>query len=299
MTEDKFYDIIIYHGGCADGFSSAQLALNYHEENKKECKLLPFDNGKPQIAEIKDSRILIVDNFPSNELINRLLEAGNVLSVIDHHISNEERINEYKAKSSLLHAVFSLDKCATELTFEYFYPEKDKPKFIQHISDRDLWKWTDEDSKAITTAAFSRNCFYKRNMWLKLFDTEFLKECKEWGNLELKINNDIIDTYIKYAKRYIFAIDGKKYKTWGIGFVINKFRSELCSKLCENENVDFSFAHEFQDDGKIRISMRAITDNLDLSTIAKKFENGGGHPRASGFTINKLSDVFVEVESFE
>ena len=45
-----------------------------------------------------------------------------------------------------------MSKSGATLAWEFFHPGKEAPKFIQYITDRDLWKWELPYSKEFSAA---------------------------------------------------------------------------------------------------------------------------------------------------
>src|SRR5579864_9108380 len=174
--------LCIYHANCADGFGAAwavHRALgdgvgfvsakygeslvytsNHNEENKEETGILvgKFRN----FLSIKGKDILFVDfSAPLDDLRTMAKEARSVL-VLDHHKTAQEDLDAlepfwhpysdliYNTRGSeLLFANFDLDRSGAGLTWDYLHPNSPRPRIIDLIEDRDLWrfKFVDE-SKA-------------------------------------------------------------------------------------------------------------------------------------------------------
>jgi uncharacterized protein len=57
------------------------------------------------------------------------------LIVIDHHKSAMIELHD------ISNTHFDMTKSGAMLSWEFFHPGKEPPKFIRYIQDRDLWKW--------------------------------------------------------------------------------------------------------------------------------------------------------------
>ena len=98
---------------------------------------------------------------------------------------------------------------------------------------------------------------------------------------EKKMNN-----YFEKAYEKIVITDYKGYK---MAVTINEqYRSLLGDYICKkNKDIDFVLIINFE---RLSCSLRCEKDNVDVSVIASEFHhNGGGHPKASGFTLDSES----------
>ena len=75
-----------------------------------------------------------------------MIKDANDLLVIDHHKSAMVELHD------ISNAIFDMSKSGATLAWEFFHPGKEAPKFIQYITDRDLWKWELPYSKEFSAA---------------------------------------------------------------------------------------------------------------------------------------------------
>ena len=64
-----------------------------------------------------------------------MIEDAAGLIVIDHHKSAMVELHD------ISNTHFDMTKSGAILSWEFFHPGKEPPKFISYIQDRDLWKW--------------------------------------------------------------------------------------------------------------------------------------------------------------
>ena len=94
-----------------------------------------------------------------------------------------------------------------------------------------------------------------------------------------------MNRYIANALNNIYITNIFGYRV-GIS-ISEQYRSNLGHAICKSTGIDFILIINFS---RMSGSLRTTKDDIDLSKIAKKFhKNGGGHPKASGFTIDKSS----------
>jgi nanoRNase/pAp phosphatase (c-di-AMP/oligoRNAs hydrolase) len=113
-------------------------------------------------------------------------------------------------------------------------------------------------------------------------------------NIQLKEINYSVDESVE---GYMLVGD-TKYRVWLSNNV--KYRSDvgalLCNKKFEDGTMpDFSFIWRYNISTKDwYISMRG-NGSVDLSVIAQKFPDGGGHKNASGFSVKDFNEHFIIV----
>ena len=160
-------------------------------------------------------------------------------------------------------------------------------EFVELVRRYDTWDWynvhndnnakelndlfyilgVDEFKDIFANKAFGHERFELFSLSEKVLLEQRQKEIKEYIE---KVNNRIFDVNIHGH----FA---------GIAFAEN-FISEVGNKLGElNPQYDFILVINMS---SCKMSFRTIKDEIDVSEIAKLF-GGGGHPKASGASLNK------------
>ena len=182
-------------------------------------------------------------------------------------------------------AIFNMEKSGAVITWEFFHPGKDAPKFIQYIEDRDLWKWELPYSREFA-AAFDMVPFEFED-FDKFVDDSVFDDAVKRGSYILAYSKTVVKKVCdKAASR---KIDGKDV------LVVNSshWMSEIGAKL--SPDCDFALIWYYDhNDKNIKVSLRSFHDKIDVSEIAKKF-GGGGHKKAGGFTLPGdaiLDDIF-------
>jgi oligoribonuclease NrnB/cAMP/cGMP phosphodiesterase (DHH superfamily) len=176
---------------------------------------------------------------------------------------------------------FDMTKSGAILSWEYFHPGKEPPKFIKYIQDRDLWKWELEYSKEFS-AAFDMVPFEFEEFEKFEDDSVFDDACKR-GSYILAYSKTVVKKVCEKAQPRIMG--GKDV------LVVNAshWMSEIGARLAPD--CDFAMIWYWDHDAKItKVSLRAFHDSVDVSEIAKPF-GGGGHKKAAGFTLPKEKHI--------
>ena len=277
MLEPSSVDCVIYHANCTDGFGSAFSAWKLLG-NRAEYYACTHGTKPPNV---KGKNVVILDFSFDNKTTKKLIKDANNLLVIDHHKSAMVELHD------ISNTIFDMSKSGATMAWEFFHPGKEPPKFIQYITDRDLWKWELPYSKEFS-AAFDMVPF-EFEEFEKFEDDSVFDDAVKRGSFILAYSKTVV-------KKVCEKATSKKYKDMDV-LVVNSshWMSEIGAKL--SPDCDFAliwyYSHE---DQHTRVSLRSFHDHIDVSEIAKDFK-GGGHRKAAGFTLPKdkhIDDIFDE-----
>ncbi len=285
----KRYDVVIYHGGCPDGLAGA---YPFYLENKSiEFYGLQYDQELPDVS---GKKVAVIDICFSREQMIKLNEQVGYLIVLDHHKSSE------RAMEGLDFCTFDMKRSGAQMGWDYVYPNKERPWFIESIADKELLKFklpnTKELCETFNFAEYTSNTDVI-TMWENMSVLETIEKYKwDYNNLV-----NIGERIILFKQYEMEIICGRAFltelvveeKTYVVNFVNcpGQYCSEVGNMLADN-TCDFAatYNHNFES-RKWYISCRASKESLiDLSIITATFE-GGGHPKAAGFTIPDTESI--------
>jgi oligoribonuclease NrnB/cAMP/cGMP phosphodiesterase (DHH superfamily) len=275
MLEPSSVDCVIYHANCTDGFGSAFSAWKLLG-NRAEYYACTHGSKPPNV---KGKNVVILDFSFDNKTTKKLIKDANNLLVIDHHKSAMVELHD------ISNTIFDMSKSGATMSWEFFHPGKESPKFIQYITDRDLWKWELPYSKEFS-AAFDMVPF-EFEEFEKFEDDSVFDDAVKRGSFILAYSKTVV-------KKVCEKATSKKYKDMDV-LVVNSshWMSEIGAKL--SPDCDFALIWYYDhDDQHTRVSLRSFHDHIDVSEIAKNFK-GGGHRKAAGFTLSKdkhIDDIF-------
>lgn len=275
MLEPSSVNCVIYHADCTDGFGSAYSAwkLLGNRAEYYPCK----HGSKP--PDVKGKNVVILDFSFDNKTTKKMIKASNDLLVIDHHKSAVVELHD------ISNTIFDMKKSGATLAWEFFHPGKEPPKFIQYITDRDLWKWELPYSKEFS-AAFDMVPF-EFEEFEKFEDDSVFDDAVKRGSYILAYSKTVVKKVCDKATPR--KMDGKDV------MVVNSshWMSEIGAKL--SPDCDFALIWYYDHNDKIiKVSLRSFHDHVDVSEVSKKF-GGGGHKKAGGFTLPgdyNIEDLF-------
>jgi oligoribonuclease NrnB/cAMP/cGMP phosphodiesterase (DHH superfamily) len=275
--------VLIYHGGCPDGFGAAYAFwkkygddIDYIPLSHKEAPFKGLDESV-----LRDREVWMVDIAFEREDAIRIKEIANKFQIIDHHVSAQKKLDD------LEFCHFDMYHSGAVLGWNHCFPNEEAPKLLRYIEDRDLWNWNLPYAQELLTAVDSYEKTFE--IWdeinRKVEDPiEFSKLLAE-GSAILRYN-EVLMSRVKKGTYYA-KIKGYRVPILNTPF----FRSEILAELCSGEF--FSAGYHYDGENFI-FSLRADgnnPDSIDVSEIAGMFPGGGGHRNASGFAIKSLADL--------
>ena len=275
MLEPSSVDCVIYHADCTDGFGAAYSAWKLLG-NRAEYHACKHGTQPP---DVKGKTVVILDFAFNNATTKKMIEESDGLLVIDHHKSAMVELHD------ISNTHFDMTKSGAMLSWEFFHPGKEPPKFIRYIQDRDLWTWELDYSKEFS-AAFDMVPF-EFEEFEKFEDDSVFDDAVKRGSYILAYSKTVVKKVCEKAQ--MRKLDDKEV------LVVNAshWMSEIGTRLAPD--CDFAMIWYWDHDAQhTKVSLRAFHDTVDVSEISKKF-GGGGHKKAAGFQLPKnkhVEDIF-------
>lgn len=295
--------IVIYHGGCRDGFCAAWVVNKYFTYKFEEyCK-----SGKDYPGEItyhpgfygqeppdcKDKNIIIVDFAYSLETMQFIEKNCKTLIWLDHHKTAESIAAYFEIEKyfSRVKFIFDNNRSGAGITWDYFFPNKSRPWLVDYIEDRDLWKKQLTDNEIVN--AYIACLEFSFDVWDNVLECE-LYEIKERGLVALMKT----EQYVREVCKNVYftnicnpkSVDKDMFNGWISIPTVNICQVDCSEVLAEllklYPDSPFSLYWFKRADGMYQYGLRS-KDDFDVSAVAKLF-GGGGHKNAAGFQLNYL-----------
>ncbi len=296
------FDTVVYHSPCNDGVC-ALWAANYYKDiaEKIPCKAGVLPNLLPD-----NKNILFVDLCPKFDYLIEISKKAKNIVVLDHHKTSLDAYEYFKDKCPInLHITLDMRRSGCQIAWDYFFPNQSQPWFLQYVADRDLWTWKLANSKEINQVFFENNMldsYYLNNITnLLSYSNENINSLINEGTILLKYQKKQLDLASGRALEASMHANGKIYNIW-LGTTTIADRSDLGNVLANKPLKSTAMLPDFSAtwvyEPKINewwVSLRGNKDSPDLSVISGVYE-GGGHEKASGFTIrapSTLRDIFL------
>lgn len=281
MNESVDIDICVYHGGCSDGFGAAfAVWCKYGDE---ECYYLPavYQQDPPGgFEQFRDKDVVFVDFCYPKDVMEKIADLASTLLIIDHHKTAAATISDMASRPDV-GCSFNLEKSGAVLAWEYFHPEEKVPRLLQHIQDRDLWRFALDHTREISAALYSYP--FDFDLWNKLVHRceKNSMELVDEGKPIIRAQMKHIADFLTYTS-HLIVIGGYEVPAVTVPFM---WASEAGNILCKGS--PFSACYYKNKDGW-KFSLRSTDEGVDVSEVAQQY-GGGGHRNAAGFTVADLS----------
>ncbi len=280
--------LVIYHGNCADGFTSAWVAWRALPP-EHDVIFYPATYGTPCPHSFEQFDCILVLDFcyPLDEMQRAVEACGNVI-MLDHHITAQPVFDQLMAQyPDHFMGVFDNKRSGALITWDWFFPDYPAPMLVKVVSDRDLWKFSMAHTKAVMAAIFSHA--YDFQTWNDLYmscENSLNTLVAEGEAIMRKHDKDIAELLGTMQWEGELGANGITCLFCNIPYV---YSSEAGHKMCaEAEKPDQVFACCYweREDGRIVASLRSVENGPNVAAIAKDYM-GGGHAHAAGFTVTK------------
>ena len=261
--------LILFHAECDDGFGAAYAAWLSLGDG---AEYQPVTYGDRIASDrLTGRQIYILDfSFPPDVLGDMAQHAAKIV-LLDHHKSAAEQWTQIEPGLNVeLH--FDMDRSGAQMAWDYFHAGRARPPLIDHIGDRDLWRFALADTKAFCAG-------------LSLIPTSF--ESWQVANANPGVLIAKGHTVLEVLQRQIDSALRKELRPVTLcgyhGLATNAINntSEIGNAIAKRSGT-FSLTFFIKGD-EVICSLRSIAP-FDVSTIASHY-GGGGHAQASGFAV--------------
>jgi oligoribonuclease NrnB/cAMP/cGMP phosphodiesterase (DHH superfamily) len=265
MTDRKPI-LVVYHGECTDGFTAAWAAWKKLGDS---AEYVPAQYRPTDVFDVDGREVYILDYCPTRVALEDYAKRASKLTVIDHHQSAEDICK------GLDFCIFDMKRSGAGMAWDYFHGTP-RPALVDHVEDRDIWKWTVPRSRTVTAAIFS----------YPLGDFEL------WSWLADKIELDLPS--ILLIGEALERADTKSVQSSKDNVSLRRFAgyadvpvvnasgvniSELLNQLAPEDY--FAVGWYQRANGSFKYSVRS-KGTFDCAKLSERF-GGGGHKLAAAF----------------
>lgn len=279
--------LCIYHGACDDGFAAAWCVRHAYGDEQIEFYPGVYQQKPPDVT---GRRVLFVDFSYKRPVLEAMVGDAQSILIIDHHATARDDLFDLQIDAHLrpcdgikpylpdkgMHAYFDMTRSGAGLAWDYFHPGAQRPRLIDYVEDRDLWKKALPGGDEFTIALRS----YPQDFGI-------------WDELIRRGPDSLIEEGHSIQRYYRLRVEELKrsaYLTTIAGHpcaVANApyfAASEVAGELAGLNGASFGACYFEVEKSRWQYSLRSRSD-FDVSEIARKY-GGGGHKNASGFTVD-------------
>lgn len=271
--------IVIYHKGCADGVAAAWCFWKQFGDSMDYVEGV-YGNPPPDVT---NCDIYLVDFSYKRDIVKQIAFFANKVVVLDHHQSALDDLWDLSSLPDIDMSHATLKKSGAMIAWEYVKSTTNHgrklPPLLEHIQDRDLWKFELENTREILNMVFAERLSIANMDKFMGLSRAGLKGLAKQGKI---IRNSLESMVAAIAKQCARTIVLNDYEV-PLANANGMFASELGNNLAR----EAPFAATYYDTKDFRIfSLRSVEGGADVSEVAKVY-GGGGHPRASGFRVTR------------
>lgn len=270
--------LIIFHHGCADGFTAAWAAW------------LALGNGADYVPgvyqeappDVTGRDVIMVDFSFKRDVVQALRAKAKSIVIIDHHkTAAEDLVGQCEDAPGLcpIDLRFDMAKSGAMLAWQYFHPTERAPRLVEYVQDRDLWKWELSFSREFSAALFTYDFDFKT--WSGI--SEQVSSAAGWSEfvsqgeaIVRKQAKDVADLVRSTSRKVI--IGGYAVDVANVPHMLASDAGHLMTKT-----NPFGATYCDYPNGR-KFSLRSTDEGPDVSEISKRY-GGGGHRNAAGFTM--------------
>lgn len=300
MSDEFAPDLCIYHGNCADGFTAA-WAVRQRFGDAVQYEQGVYGRPAPDVT---GKHVLLVDFSYKIDVLRTLAATAASITIIDHHKSAAEDLAPFISTPEIMaltnrefaelchfssvlpiRAMFDMDRSGAGMAWDFFNPSLDRPKIVQYVEDRDLWRFNEPHSREVSSYIFAHE--YTFADWDSLagqIEIDLDTVVAGGRAIEKKHHKDIAEL-LRQTQREM-TIGGYRVPVANMPYTL---ASDAGNKMASTPRADGTmpaFAAVYFDNNKGRraFSLRAVDGGADVSAIAASY-GGGGHAKAAGFNM--------------
>lgn len=297
--------LVIYHSNCADGFTAAWAV-----RQAMDAEFYPGVHGEPP-PDVTGRDVILVDFSYQAAVLQEIRKKARSILILDHHKSAEADIPacasgkldaltvfrmdapEWTARKTWdyfqscayqdqcegapyanVYALFDMDRSGAGIAWDFFHPGKARPALIDHVEDRDLWRFALHGTREIQSALFSYP--YRFEVWDELMQAPVFELYQQGLCIERKHHKDVAEL-VTVAKRKM-VIGHYEVPVASLPYTLASDAGHLMA-----QGQPFAACYYDKAGGRV-FSLRSTDQGVDVSEVAKLY-GGGGHARAAGFTV--------------
>jgi oligoribonuclease NrnB/cAMP/cGMP phosphodiesterase (DHH superfamily) len=270
--------LILYHADCDDGFGAAYAAWLSLGDG---AEYQPVYYGDQITAErLTGRQVFILDFSFSPEVLRTMAQHAANIVLLDHHKSAAEQWADVEPIANVA-LQFDMDRSGAQLAWDYFHSGSLRPPLIDHIGDRDLWRFALKDTKAFCAGLSLIPMSFASWQDAATHPEDLIAK----GHTVLEVLQRQIDSALRKDLRPVTLCGHQGLATNAISNT-----SEIGQAIAKRSGT-FSLTFFIKGD-EVICSLRSIAP-FDVSVIATHY-GGGGHAQASGFTIS-IERFFSEI----
>lgn len=286
--------LCIYHGGCADGFTSAWIVRKALGD---QVEFVPGDYNKPP-PDVKGRDVIMVDFSYKAPVIRDMAIVANSILILDHHKTARAELEEFISENPsrdwsnringrtdrVVACAFDMDRAGAGMTWDFFFEGQPRPDIVTHAEDRDLWHFNHPETRAIHAYMMSHEHTFEN--WDKVareIEDPEVRKMAVFAGEAIDRNHLLVVKDFVAENTTTMIIGGHEVPAVNVPWHMASDAAGMLAK-----NAPFGVAYYdglFDGQPGRKLSLRVRGDSeVDVSKIAVSY-GGGGHAAAASFNM--------------
>jgi oligoribonuclease NrnB/cAMP/cGMP phosphodiesterase (DHH superfamily) len=248
------------------------------------CEAVNYDAAPPHVE--ADEDVLLLDYCPRALALQHLLATARSVSLIDHHRSAIEMLQESGLRESLRVCILDEGRSGCGLTWQWLHGDTPPPALVRYVEDHDLWRFSLPASRAVrrwiqSFAPTVSNAAVLDGVAPALVpDAEFPEHVLEIGSAIERAVGALVEAIVERASSELIA--GVAVPTANSPVLVSEVGAELARR-----HPEAPYSCVWADGPRSRLhSLRSLAGGAAVSAVARRF-GGGGHENAAGFHLRR------------
>ncbi len=264
--------VVLYHGGCSDGFSGAYAAWKKFGDS---ATYVPLARGEePPYQEVTGKHAYFIDFCYPQDIMDRFVAEAAAVTVLDHHEGVSDVI------TSMPEYVYQPEHSGAVIAWQYFHPDTPVPQLLLHVEDIDLYRLSLPDTRPLITYLEVQPMTFETwdHMATMLDDATAREQMLETARMYTEYFEKLSAYSIEHAK--LVSFEGHEI-FFATTHPIKSMKSYVGNQLVQKHGP-FALIVTAHPNG-YGVSIRG-DGSVNVADIAQKY-GGNGHPNAAGFLI--------------
>lgn len=263
--------VILYHGGCPDGFGGAYAAWKKFGDSATYVSVKHGDTLPPEAA---GAEVYLIDFCFRKEVMDELLASAKSLVVLDHHEGVKDVV------TSMPSYIYDAERSGASIAWSYFHEGTPLPELLSYVEDDDLFRFALPQTRAIVTYLTCREFSFEEwdEVAAMLADPTKREKLLAKAHAYEEYFILLADLAVEHAK--LIRFEGVECY-FATAHPFKPMKSLIGNKLAKKKGP-FALVVSAHPEG-LGVSIRG-DGSVNVAKIAEKY-GGNGHPNSAGFRL--------------
>lgn len=270
--------LIIYHANCLDGFTAAWIAeAAVSQTMDTELRAASYGDELPYDLLDTDTQVYVLDFSYKPEQLKELANLSHSVVLLDHHADALKNLEHFQHPKVTL--ILDMERSGAGLAWSFFNGSKPLPDMVARVQDRDLWRFSYLDTKAVCEAMYARE--FELEAWDEMAKMD-MEALEAEGEILLAKKLKDIKEACQYSR--IMAIGWHSFPAVNLPMQYASEAGHLLATKYSTAGIGAVYQDILKSDGKVVRKFSLRSNGLAVNEIANLY-GGGGHTKAAGFEV--------------